>query len=88
MVGRNMSRRMSKDLLRLNKRYEGIFEDVIRMGVEKGEFPSADTRLATLFVLGFINSVVRWFKDSGRLSSDEVISNTKNFALHGINSCR
>ena len=48
---------------RIARRIERIFETVIRQGIRSGEFRAdTDPRLATLGVLGLVNSVPQWFR--------------------------
>jgi AcrR family transcriptional regulator len=52
---------------RTARRIERIFETVIRQGIRSGEFRSdADPRLATLGVLGLLNSVPQWFRKEAK----------------------
>ena len=52
---------------RIARRIERIFETVIRQGIRAGEFRSdADPRLATLGVLGLVNSVPQWFRKEAK----------------------
>jgi TetR/AcrR family transcriptional regulator, cholesterol catabolism regulator len=52
---------------RTARRIERIFESVIRQGIRSGEFRrGADPRLATLGVLGLLNSVPQWFRKEAK----------------------
>jgi TetR/AcrR family transcriptional regulator, cholesterol catabolism regulator len=52
---------------RWSRGLERIFEQVIREGVESGEFrPNLDVRLATLAILGMCNAAPSWHVKEGR----------------------
>jgi len=52
---------------RWSRGLERIFEQVIREGVENGEFrPDLDVRLATLAILGMCNAASSWHLGEGR----------------------
>lgn len=49
-------------------RYENVFRDVLRRGVEDGTFsPDLDIPMATIYVLSILNSIDRWYRPEGRL---------------------
>jgi len=56
---------------RWSRGLERIFEQVIREGVESGEFrPHLDARLATLAILGMCNAAPSWHVKEGRPVAD------------------
>lgn len=56
----------------LRKRYEDVLEDILRDGAEAGAFEVADTKLATMALIGMLTGVNTWYRASGRLSRDRV----------------
>ena len=57
----------------LRKAYEQRLEQIIRDGVAQGVFVVADTRIATLAIIGMLTEVTTWFRDGGRLDVDGVV---------------
>ena len=56
---------------RWSRGLERIFEQVIREGIESGEFrPNLDVRLATLAILGMCNATPSWHVKEGRPVAD------------------
>ena len=53
-------------------RYEQSFRRILQDGVRTGEFRPVSVSLASLAVLGMCNSVVHWYKPTGRLDVDTV----------------
>lgn len=53
-------------------RYDELFTAIIEEGVASGELPPVDPRLASLVVLGAINSTIEWYRPEGRLDEDRL----------------
>jgi len=53
-------------------RYEQSFRRILQDGIGSGEFRPVSVSLASLAVLGMCNSVVHWYKPTGRLDADTV----------------
>lgn len=51
----------------LRDKYEGMFREILEKGTNQGEFRCHDIKLASLFVLGFLNNISHWYKPTGRL---------------------
>jgi polyhydroxyalkanoate synthesis regulator phasin len=63
------------ELARLRARrrsMRALFEDVIRDGIRKREFASADAKISALAILGMCNWVYEWYRPRGRLGRDEL----------------
>ncbi len=56
----------------LRKRYEKILEDILREGVDSGEFRPIDARVTTFALIAMLTGLTTWFRDDGRLSVDDV----------------
>jgi AcrR family transcriptional regulator len=82
-IGQSERSNLPPDRLRayINMRdeYEAIFRRVIKEGVDGGIFRPIDPKLASLFVLGFMNSIVQWFNPKGPLSPEDVASEAYEF---------
>lgn len=54
--------------------YEQIFVKVLDEGIASGELHCNNSKITTLFLLGYVNSVLQWYKPNGPLSAEEFIS--------------
>ena len=52
--------------------FEGLFHNIVRAGIEAGEFREVDAAIVTKAMLGAHNWVGVWFKEGGRLSGEAV----------------
>jgi TetR/AcrR family transcriptional regulator, cholesterol catabolism regulator len=64
--------------------YERRVEDVLRAGVEAGEFRDVDPRLTALAWLGMHNYTYLWLRPGGRLSARDVAQPFSEIFVHGI----
>jgi AcrR family transcriptional regulator len=64
--------------------YEGRVEDVLRAGIETGEFRDVDPRLTALAWLGMHNYTYLWLRPGGRLSANDVAQPFSELFVHGI----
>lgn len=64
--------------------YEANFQYLIRLGAQSGAFQIADERFTTLFVLGSLNAIRRWYKPAGRLSAEQVAEMLADSILNGL----
>ncbi|WP_284164205.1 TetR/AcrR family transcriptional regulator [Frigidibacter sp. SD6-1] len=58
----------------LRRRYEDRLSAILGDGVGQGAFQITDVRLATMAVIAMLNGVNTWYRQSGRLSRDEVLA--------------
>lgn len=70
--------------------YEQLFADVIRDGIEAGEFRPLAPRFATKPVLGAANWITRWYDPShgGEDGIDEIATEIAIFAVQGLRPVR
>ena len=71
---KNLQPALRREYIGMRDRYERIIRRTIEEGIRKGEFRFSDAKLATLFTLGLVNSVIQWYKPKGGLSADEIAS--------------
>lgn len=64
--------------------YEKRFELLIHAGVACGALNAPDERFATLYALGALNAIRRWYRPEGRLSPDQVAALTADAVLRGL----
>jgi len=59
-------------LLVLLKAYEQLYKDIIRDGISTGEFREVDVTPTTYAILGMGDSVINWWRPTGRLDAAEL----------------
>lgn len=73
-----------KDHVRKRDQFEAMWADLIKAGVQDGEFACEDPRLAAKALLGVANWTVTWFRPSGRLSAGEIARVNADLLLNGL----
>jgi AcrR family transcriptional regulator len=81
---RNLSPRLLRRCIADRDKYEGIFRNVIREGIESGEFRNVDVNLSAASILGLLNSVTLWYKSDGRYSMEEIAARIVDILYSGI----
>ncbi|MCK4789337.1 MAG: TetR family transcriptional regulator [Desulfobacteraceae bacterium] len=71
---KNLPLRLRKLYISVRDEYENIIRKTVKEGIKQGEFSSGDAKLASLFILGLINSIIQWYKPKESLSADEIAS--------------
>jgi AcrR family transcriptional regulator len=67
------------------KEYERCWQQIIREGVETGEFRAElDIQVASYGLLGMLNWLYKWYDPQGRLSVQEVAEQFTSLALAGL----
>jgi TetR/AcrR family transcriptional regulator, cholesterol catabolism regulator len=69
---------------RRRREYERRVEDVLRAGLESGEFRDFDPRLTAMAWLGMHNYTYLWLKPSGRLTARKVAKPFADLFIRGI----
>jgi AcrR family transcriptional regulator len=64
--------------------YERRFEMLIHDGLQSGGLIASDERFATLYALGALNAVRRWYRPDGRLSAEMVATLAADSVLNGL----
>lgn len=72
------------EFMQHRERYERLFQQLIHEGVQSGLLNVRDERLATIYTLGSLNAIRRWYKPDGRLSAQQVAEAVADFALNGL----
>jgi AcrR family transcriptional regulator len=69
------------------KEYERYWQQILREGVENGEFrPDIDIQVVSYGLLGMLNWLYKWYDPQGRLSVQEVAGQFTALALAGIHA--
>jgi hypothetical protein len=85
---RNLTPKLLRDLDALRNQYEEIFIRIIKeIMVERNyQISEEQNKIITRFVLGFANSLIQWYKPSGRLSAEEIAAQASSFIFKGLDS--
>jgi TetR/AcrR family transcriptional regulator, cholesterol catabolism regulator len=71
------------------KEYERHWQQILRQGVESGEFrPELDVQVTSYGLLGMLNWAYKWYDPQGRLSVGEVAEQFTSLALGGVAAVR
>lgn len=65
-------------------RFEQIWRDLIREGMEDGIYTCAHPSLSARALLGVLNWTVTWFRNDGPLSAGEIADQISNLFLMGL----
>ncbi|QFT60456.1 HTH-type transcriptional repressor KstR2 [Sulfitobacter sp. THAF37] len=71
---RNLDPANFAEIERLRRSYEDRLENILRLGVESGAFVVQDTKIVTLAIIAMLTGINTWFRETGRLSLDEVVA--------------
>ena len=63
-----------EDYLAKRDRYENIFREVLKEGIEKGEFPQDNVNLDVFAIFGMCNWIIQWYNPQGTQSAGEIKS--------------
>lgn len=70
---------------KLARRYESVFESVIKYGIKQGEFRrEANPRLSALAILGMCNAAIAWFGRDPRVAVADIAGEFTRFAIKGL----
>lgn len=67
-----LSGQRREEALSLRDQYDKLWAEVLKRGLESGEFHLSDKALARFALLAMCNGVVSWYSPRGRLSIDEI----------------
>ena len=71
-------------IIRLRDQYERGLREIIREGVESGEFVPVNPRLSGFMVLGAINWIARWLDPTGPLTAETVAQHFSDLFLRAL----
>jgi hypothetical protein len=68
----------------MRDRFEHGVRQMIREGIERGEFRKVDPRLAGFAILGAINWIPKWYDPRGALSAAEIADAFADFLVGAL----
>lgn len=83
---RELPLKLKRSYIEQRRKYANIFEAIIKGIIDKNDFTGIDEKLATLFTLGLVNSLIHWYKPNGRCSAEEIESQIVTYIMHAL-SC-
>ncbi|MPY80719.1 MAG: TetR family transcriptional regulator [Actinophytocola sp.] len=81
---REISRISGEEGIRLRDEYLELVRDVLRRGIESGQFRDGDVNVRSLLTFGCSQWAWTWFQPDGRLSVEEVGSAFVDLVLGGL----
>lgn len=65
--------------------YEQTFREVVRRGIEGGEFRAdLDPKITTIFILSVLNALERWYQLGGSLGPEDLGEAISSFVMTGM----
>jgi AcrR family transcriptional regulator len=71
-------------ILSLRDRYEQLMQGLLQDGMERGVFRNSDVKVASFAIITMCTEVATWFRSSGRLSVQQVITIYLQIILQGL----
>lgn len=72
-------------VVKLRRRYEALFSQIVEEGIEAGEFRSVKSaRVTVLAVIGMLNSATEWFSPRGELTAAQIAEVLTEGVLNGL----
>jgi AcrR family transcriptional regulator len=75
-------------IVKMRDTYEKIFCQIIRRGIESGDFAEIDEKLAVYSIISMIVRTIIWFSPEGRLTVAQLIDFLVDFSLYGLKGNR
>ena len=83
-------RQLASESLATNRRqretYARLFHQILRDGIDSGEFRDTDTRIVMLGMIGMCNYLFRWYRPDGRLTPDEIADELIEMVMRGVSA--
>jgi len=73
-------------VMQIFERRDKLIDRTLREAVETGVYRPVDIRIASLAIAGMCNSVLFWYRPSGRLSYDEIADTFFELLHHGLSA--
>jgi len=81
---RNLSPRLRARHMGRRDRFEALWRELIRQGIQQGVFRASDEKLVALAILGVQNWMLTWYRAEGPLSAVELASRFADLFLNGL----
>lgn len=84
----NLSENKRRKYLTLRDRFEGGLRQILRTGMNNGEFAQLDVKLTSLALLGSFQWISRWYRPEGPNSPKEIGVHFANLFLNALRPIR
>ena len=81
---RNLSPRLRARHMGRRDRFEALWRELLRQGMQQGVFRTSDEKLVALAILGVQNWMLTWYRAEGPLSAAELSSRFADLFLNGL----
>jgi AcrR family transcriptional regulator len=81
---RNLSPRLRARHMGRRDRFEALWRELIRQGIQQGVFRASDEKLVALAILGVQNWMLTWYRAEGPLSAVELSNRFADLFLNGL----
>ncbi len=85
---KNFDPELLAPLEKMHREFDALLSRLLEEGVAKGEFKIADIRLCALAIGGMVNWAYTWYRESGRLSADELCEGLAKLAMQMVGAPR
>jgi hypothetical protein len=83
---KNLTKQALDEINALRRRFDHVLSQLLREGVDAGEFQVQDVSLASLAIGGMISWAYTWHRSGGRLTLDEMGARMADLALQMVGS--
>jgi TetR/AcrR family transcriptional regulator, cholesterol catabolism regulator len=80
----SLSSESRKRIRSLSQRYEQMFADILRAGIDQGVFVSDDPKLMTFVILRAANTVADWYREGGKWKPKWIIETVTEQLVRGV----
>lgn len=70
--------------IQLRDRFENMWRELIREGVDSGVFDVEDIPMTARGLMGVMNWTITWYRPGGKMSIDEIADHFANVFLNGL----
>ena len=81
---RNLSPRLRARHMGRRDRFEALWRELLRQGMQQGVFRTSDEKLVALAILGVQNWMLTWYRAEGPLSAAELSNRFADLFLNGL----
>ncbi len=81
---RNLSPEARSEFVEKRNAYEEGIRQIIREGIDEGNFQETDIKIAALAILSSVNWIVEWYKVDGDLDAKSLAEKLCSFILTGL----
>lgn len=70
---RSLNAENHRAILKLERSYNRIVENIIERGIATGDFHVKDTKVTTIALVQMLNAMLNWYRPNGRLTPNELV---------------